>query len=709
MHAGEEPFARGPSGERSRPTGTSSRPTARALVQVLAWAAAYGLAGAAGQLTVAGSSGLPLFWPASGIALAWIATTTRRPRWDLVLVGGIAAGTAYLAGGNGWTTLNALVGVPLSLCVFVLVARHWAPGLRGSLGRAEIETVSQYGALLAAAVVAGLVENAVALVLLLPDPGQPVARTGEVALTHTIGMATVGVTLLVIAGWASALPGHGIRAKTVTIRARTTPSDLVEAAVALVLTALVILAGFEWVTGAPVSFVLVMAVVVVAIRYGPAATGLYVLAVIGVAWWLSDAGDGPIAVIAAADRRVLAFGLFASATVGTGLTIALSRRERDATIEQLRESERAAEVIADDLRLVLANLQEGVAVVEEGGRFIHANAAIGRLLALPDFNDRHVEPVASYHLVHLDGSPLLESEVPHVRAFAGDQDVHDVLRLDRNDVPGERILEVWSRMLPRIRAGDKPRAVTMVRDVTAEHQQRDALASFAHVVAHDQRNPLTSVGFWARELLEHHDAGPVDAQTGTMMLRHIESATDRMQTFISDLLTYALARDQAPSPVRVELAEVVESVVATITAVEGKRPAVHHQDLPAVWCDPVLVPQLFDNLIGNARKYVAAGVVPEVRIEATALDDDWARVRVIDNGIGIAPEDRVRVFESFERACGSQYAGSGLGLAICRHIVERHGGTIGVVPSPAGSGTCIELRLPMTGTAFDPASGATAG
>jgi len=691
------------------PSGEPSRPAWRAIMRVLGWATAYGLAGAAGQHTMAGDSGLPLFWPASGIALAWIATTTRRPSWDLGLIGVIGAGTAYAAGDGGWATLNALVGVPLGLYAFRLASGRWAPAFRASLGRDQIETVHQYGALLAATAVAGLVETAVGLVLLLPDPGQSPALAGALSLTHTIAMATVGVTLLVIGGWVRGLPGHGIRAKAETVWSRTTRRDVLEAVTALAVTVVVFLAGFEWVTGAPVSFVLVMAMVIVAIRWGPALTGLYALAVTTAAWRLSDMGHGPIALIAEPHRRVFAFGLFAAAMLGTGLTIALSRRERDATIEQLSESERAAEVIADDLRLVLASLQEGVAVVEEGGRFIHANAAIGRLLELPDFNDRHVEAVERYHLVHLDGSPLLESEIPHVRAFAGDEDVHDILRLDRHDVPGERILEVWSRMLPRIRAGDKPRAVTMVRDVTAEHQQRDALASFAHVVAHDLRNPLTSVAFWARELLEHHEDGPVDAETGTMMLRRIESATDRMQTFISDLLAYALARDQTPSPVRVELAEVVESVVATIAAVEGAQPAVHHADLPPVWCDPVLVPQLFDNLIGNARKYVAPGVVPEVRIEATALPDDWARVRVIDNGIGIAPEDRVRVFESFERAGGSEYDGSGLGLAICRHIVERHGGTIGVVPAPTGSGTCIELRLPMTDGAFARATGATAG
>ena len=431
-----------------------------------------------------------------------------------------------------------------------------------------------------------------------------------------------------------------------------------------------------------------------------ALTGTYALVVVATACWLTTSGHGPIAQLADPHRRVFAFSLFTLALVGTGLTVALSRRERDATIERLRESERAAEVLADDLSVVLANLEEGVAVVEEGGRFIHANAAIGRLLEMPDFNDEQVEPVDRYHLVHPDGRPLLESEIPHVRAFAGEQDVHDVLHLARPGVPGVRIFEVASRLLPQIRSNDLPRAVTTIRDVTAIHQQHDALVSFAQVVAHDLRSPLTSVELWARELLDTYADGPVDAATATMMVGHIESAASRMQRFISDLLAYALAKDQTPNPATVELSEVVETVVETIEAIEGCEPRITYDELPKVWCDPVLVPQLFDNLIGNARKYVAEGVVPHVRIEATALPDDWTRVRVIDNGVGIHPDDRVRVFGTFERARAADYEGTGLGLSICRHIVERHGGTIGVATPPEGAGTCIELTLPTTDRAF---------
>lgn len=673
----------------------------------IAWATAYALATWVGHLTVFEGSGFALFWPASGIALMWVTTAPDRSRpLAFGLVGLVAAVSAQLAGGSAWHVANAASGVPLGLAVFLTLGRRLTPELWSREGGfAAIDTLRAYGTLVLASTAAGLTEGLLAAVLLGPRPGTPFEQAGELAVTHTVAMVTVGLTGLVFAGWlASTPPGPFLRRVVAGVRRDSTRNDLLLAAAAVVVGVLTILAGFVWFSDAPVSFVLVMGVVAVGVRFGPVSTGLYALAVLVVTCWFTAEGNGPIAAIPEVHRRALAFGVFATATVVTGIIIALSRRERDATIAQLKESEAAAEVLADDLSLVLANLEEGVAVVEEGGRFIHANPAIGRLLEMPDFDDQHVQPVDTYRLAHPDGRPLLESEVPHVRAFAGEENVHDILHLTRPDVPGHRIYEVASRLLPQIRSTDKRRAVTTIRDVTAEHEHRDALASFAHVVAHDLRSPLTSVELWARELLESYEEGPVDHETGAMMARHIDSAAGRMQNFISDLLSYALARDQTPSPARVELVDVVESVVETIATMEGTSPRVTFEDLPGVWCDPVLMPQLFDNLIANSRKYVAAGVEPAVRIEATQQSDDWVRVRVIDNGVGIAPEDRTRVFESFERARATEYEGTGLGLAICRHIVERHGGTIAATTPPPGFGTCIELTLPMTGEAFERAT-----
>jgi signal transduction histidine kinase len=680
----------------------SARPFTAEIARILGWSGAYLVAGWIGHLTVPDDGALALFWPAAGVAVVWFATSTRRTlRAELVLLAALTALVAYAFDGTTWQVASVLIGVPVRMAVFLAASRRWAPGLWGTGGTAQLATLRQYGALVAAVLVSVIPEALISVLLLWPESGSPFRVTAELTLVRTASMVTVGLTGLLIGGWLADAPGSGLLGRVVNgFRRDASWRDPVMAVTAAAFAVLILVTGFIWLSDVPVSFVLVMAVVAVGIRFTAMNTGLYALTISTAACWLTVLGHGPFADVPNADRQNLAFQVFAVALSLTGLTIAISRRERDATIEQLRDSEHAAEVLADDLTVVLASLEEGVAVVEEGGRFIHSNAAIGKLLQLPDFNTDQVEPVDGYHLVHPNGRPLLESEVPHVRAFAGEEDVHAILHLAGPDVRGDRIFEVGSRLLPQIRVTDKPRAVTTIRDVTDEHLQRDALTSFAQVVAHDRRSPLTSVDLWARELLESYEDGPVDSETGAMMAGHIHAAAGRMQNFISDLLSYALARDQTPSPIKLELTDVVESVVETIVAVEGDPPDIWFSDLPDVWCDPVLVPQLFDNLIGNARKYVAPNVVPAVRIEATELAEDWVRVRVLDNGIGIAPEDRTRVFESFERAQSQDYEGTGLGLAICRHIVERHGGTITITNPPDGVGTCVEMTLPATVKAF---------
>jgi signal transduction histidine kinase len=104
--------------------------------------------------------------------------------------------------------------------------------------------------------------------------------------------------------------------------------------------------------------------------------------------------------------------------------------------------------------------------------------------------------------------------------------------------------------------------------------------------------------------------------------------------------------------------------------------------------------QVFENLIGNAIKFVAPGVRPDVRITGRVAGD-VVEVWIEDNGIGIPADKRERVFDVFERLHGEdQYEGSGVGLAIVRKGIERLGGTVHVEPSVAGSVFRLRLQPP---------------
>jgi signal transduction histidine kinase len=113
--------------------------------------------------------------------------------------------------------------------------------------------------------------------------------------------------------------------------------------------------------------------------------------------------------------------------------------------------------------------------------------------------------------------------------------------------------------------------------------------------------------------------------------------------------------------------------------------------------EAVLV-QVFDNLIGNALKFVAPGVAPHVRIDGR-VDGDTVHVRIADNGIGIPEDKRERVFDVFDRLHGDDGrpgagAGAGIGLAIVKKGVERLGGTVRVEPAPAGTVFRLCLQRP---------------
>ena len=217
------------------------------------------------------------------------------------------------------------------------------------------------------------------------------------------------------------------------------------------------------------------------------------------------------------------------------------------------------------------------------------------------------------------------------------------------------------------------------------------LEAFSYSVSHDLRAPLRAMQGFAQALNEDFAdrLGPV-AQDYT---RRIVAAACRMDTLIQDLLAYSrLSRAQMllqPLDLR--------SVMAQIRAhTEGEfRKALLEvaipEAFPHVMAHPTTLVQVVTNLLTNAVKFVGSGVRPHVRVWAEERDE-WGRLWVEDNGIGIAPEHHDRIFRVFERLHGSDtYPGTGIGLAIVAKGMERMGGRAGVESSPGkGSKFWIE-------------------
>jgi signal transduction histidine kinase len=269
--------------------------------------------------------------------------------------------------------------------------------------------------------------------------------------------------------------------------------------------------------------------------------------------------------------------------------------------------------------------------------------------------------------------------------------------------PDGRLVEVTARPIPY---SDPPLIVVVFHDVTADRRERDELASFAGVVAHDLLNPLTVVEGWSETLLETARAGiVVPPEKQAEQLDRIQRAAQRMQHLISDLLAYTTARDLRITPVRVDLHAMVRDIararVEASRVSEDPQPVITVDPaLPDVLAEPVLLRQVIDNLVGNAVKYVAPDVCPEIEVRGQVVDGDdgpMVLIEVVDNGIGIPMGQHDRVFDTFHRAHQNGYRGSGLGLSIVKRIVERHGGTASASANDGRGGTTMRVTFPAAG------------
>lgn len=225
------------------------------------------------------------------------------------------------------------------------------------------------------------------------------------------------------------------------------------------------------------------------------------------------------------------------------------------------------------------------------------------------------------------------------------------------------------------------------------------LRAFAHTIAHDLRAPLRNVQGYAAALLE--DEGEALSDTGTRFLRRIVSVSQHMDRLVTDLLAYSQLSRAELRLQNVDLDHVVQLALGDMeTQIGTSRARIECvSPLPAVLGHEAVLVQVFDNLIGNALKFVAPGVAPQIRIDAR-VDGDMVVVHVSDNGIGIPEDQRERVFDVFARLHGEeQYQGTGIGLAIAKKGVERLGGSIHVEPASTGTVFRLCLQRPRRQTA----------
>jgi signal transduction histidine kinase len=227
------------------------------------------------------------------------------------------------------------------------------------------------------------------------------------------------------------------------------------------------------------------------------------------------------------------------------------------------------------------------------------------------------------------------------------------------------------------------RAVELERSNTELERSNAELERFAYIASHDLQEPLRMVSSFVGRLGERY-ADRLD-ERGQRYVEYAVDGAERMRALIDALLDYSRIGRAELHRQPTDLGPVVEEAAATLRPwVDETAAHLSVAPLPTVTVDGVLMRQLFQNLIANALKFRHPDRVPEVHVSATRSDAEWC-VTVDDNGIGIEPKHRQRIFEVFKRLhSAAEYPGTGIGLAICLRIVEHHGGRIWVEDSPMG-------------------------
>ncbi len=384
-------------------------------------------------------------------------------------------------------------------------------------------------------------------------------------------------------------------------------------------------------------------------------------------------------------------------------------RLRDQMVEQRRRlieaencrarAEIRTQKVASERRQIaeiLGNLQDPVLAIDQYDELLMANPSAEQLLR---FSSKKAETRALESLIHCE--QLVELLRDTRRRKAPSSRSSELTLID--DEGSEHSFRVTCRSLVTD-AHDQDRnaphgAVAVLNDIGQLKAIQRRNAEFVSAVSHEMKAPLSGIKAYV-ELLA--DGEVEDEATREEFLGVISSQAERLQRLVDNLLN--LARIEA-GVVEVQkqprsLNELMEEAMNVVTPAAEAKQIVLGTDLSPMYlevlADRDMLLQAVINLLSNAVKYTPVGGRVTLR---TRMEESQAWFEVEDSGVGLSPEDSVKVFEKFYRVKkDSQMAqGTGLGLPLAKHIVEDvHGGSL-VVQSELGKGSTFRAILPSAG------------
>ncbi len=335
------------------------------------------------------------------------------------------------------------------------------------------------------------------------------------------------------------------------------------------------------------------------------------------------------------------------------------------------------------LKAVLDSMIEGVIVVDKSGVVISANPAI--------------EKIFDIKIQDVEGNFFLES----IR----NNDIAELIALALKE--GQFISRELKIVLPAQKTfqvnvsavfdqeGQVSGCLAVVHDITELKRLETVRSDFVANVSHELKTPLTSIKGFIETLLE---GALEDKENSREFLKIIQNHTERLDNLINDLLSlsHIESREIKLKIDSINLHDLVNKIYSGFRSQIKKRSIEVKNGLPVdslIRADVDRVEQVLTNLIGNAIKFNKEKGSINIYSEDSK---DSVKIIVEDSGIGIPPKDIPRRFERFyrvDKARSRELGGTGLGLSIVKHIVELHGGNVGL-ESVEGLGSKFWFTLP---------------
>jgi len=338
-------------------------------------------------------------------------------------------------------------------------------------------------------------------------------------------------------------------------------------------------------------------------------------------------------------------------------------------------------LVKNRLETVLDTTLNGILLVDTRGRIEFVNPAMINLLGLETKGEYTgmslVEVVRSYDLVRLMEQVLA----------TGDQHTREVILYNRSEIMIEAL------GVPVMTGGKGIRGALLVtRDITRIKRLEEVRKDFAANVSHELKTPISAISGFAETLVNEADSPDMVREFAGI----IYNEAGRMERMVKNLMNISRLETGSVTLKRevINLVELVKET-ADLLAGRGAQFNLSIQGEARVSADHDLIMQVMTNLLDNAIKYSEAPAQIMVNLVTAS---DRVRVEVNDRGIGIPEHEIDRVYERFyrvDKARSRQTGGAGLGLSIVRHIIEAHGGTVGV-KSINGQGSSFYFELPTT-------------